>query len=551
MDRVRPSFALAVLLFLPASLAAQRAGKLAWDARTAEHLWNRAGFGAPPSEIERAVALGREAFVAELLAGPSEVEEPFYPRADRSELRERMRELTPEERKREVGRMRDDEEATLRDYLAWWVERMVRGEDPLLECMTLFWHGHFTSSMSDVKNAREMIAQNRLFRRHALGSFRELLHAIARDAAMLEYLDNDVNRRESPNENFARELMELFTLGEGNYSEQDVKEAARAFTGWRHEDGEFRVVRRAHDDGEKTVLGRTGRLDGDDVLELLLEQEACPRFLAGKLLFHFEGAEPEAERLERYARLLRANDYAIRPFLEALFLDPEFYRPEVLGTRITAPLDFLVGTTRRLGIDPPPRSLVFGAGVLGQKLFFPPNVKGWESGEAWITTASLMQRGNLAGFLLGEVSLRDFLDEETSGLEDSGPPAQAMAGEAGMEGGTGAGEDAALPRKRRSEGFGELRSLERLGWRPRFHLSERLRRAGVSGDEGVVDALAGMLLGGDLEPDTRRSLVRYLGEERAKAGVSGTDWLDDSNGSEPILRRLAHLILSLPEGQLD
>ncbi len=500
-------------LFFPALAAPQSTDLSSWSEHEAEHLWNRAGFGASEEEIQRAVESGPQAFVAELLAGRTEVETPFHPRSTQRESRERMRELAPEERKHRLAELRREEKQTIQDFLAWWVERVLSGSDPLVERMTLFWHGHFTSSMSDVKNARDMIEQNQLFRRHALGSFRELLHAIARDPAMLEYLDNDVNRRGNPNENFARELLELFTLGEGKYGEEDVKEAARAFTGWTEVDGEFQVQRRNHDHGEKTVLGVRGRLDGDDVLEILLAHEACPRFLAGKLLVYFEGVEPSPERLERYARVLRQNDYQIGAFLKKLFLDPGFYREEVVGQRITSPLDFLAGSARRLGIDPPARLVAFGAEILGQKLFFPPNVKGWEGGPAWITTAALMQRGNLAGVLLGEVSLRDFLEEE----------------------------------RPRVEGFRELRSLGRMGWRPRFKLSERVRSTGLPHgaemNEGIVDALARIVLAVELEPDSRAHLARFLEQEHPL--------LEDSDVAEPILRRLAHLMLSLPEGQLD
>jgi uncharacterized protein (DUF1800 family) len=583
------SFLALAALAAPAIQAAGQDGASSFDARSAEHLWNRAGFGAPPSAIERAVALGREAFVAELLAAPAEVEAPFYPDPRRSgDLggdRERMRELSADERKEEQRRQREEEQAVLRDYLAWWVERMVRGEDPLVERMTLFWHGYFTSSMTDVKNAHEMIAQNELFRRHALGSFRELLHAVARDAAMLEYLDNDANRRGKPNENFARELLELFTLGEGNYTETDVKETARAFTGWRDQDGRFHVEPRAHDDGEKTVLGRTGRLDGDDVLEILLEEEACARHLASRLVLHFEGVAPTDARLERFARVLREHDYELRPFLEALFLDPEFEREEVVGTRISAPLDFLVASARRLEIEPPPRLLVFGAGALGQKLFFPPSVRGWEGGRAWITTASLMLRGNLAGFLVGEVSLDDFLEEDASaeelaasgeamapgGMDELDGPEpgdeearnaesdsaddEAMDGAMGGEA-MGSASGPGVPRerggrRRRIEGFAELRGLERIGWRPRIHLAERLRRAGAVADGDAVGVLAEMLLGVALAPDTHASLVAFLAEERERSGAGAEDWLDDSDCAEPLLRRLAHRILSLPEAQLD
>src|SRR5262249_15639407 len=229
---------------------------LEWDARRAEHLWNRAGFGADARTIARSVAQGAEATVDELLHVDPWLEEPFYARkrAD-GDLRRLLRALPDDEREKRMRELRQEDRAQAADFLDWWVGRMLDGEDPLLERMTLFWHGHFTSSLEVVQSSFEMIAQNQLFRKHALGSFKDLLHGISRDPAMLLYLDNASSRKQHPNENFARELMELFTLGEGNYTEEDVRAVARAFTGWSQQGGRFRFDAAAHDRDSKTVLG--------------------------------------------------------------------------------------------------------------------------------------------------------------------------------------------------------------------------------------------------------------------------------------------------------
>ena len=520
---------------------------LDWNARHAEHLWNRAGFGAGPAEVARAVALGPEAFVDELLAGEGFVAEPFYSRV-RRQVRLADAQEKREDRLRMRREMRQADDEQLEDFLGWWVDRMVDGRDPLRERMTLFWHGHFTSSNGDVKNSHEMIQQNQLFRELGLGGFRELLRAVARDPAMLEYLDNDANRKKKPNENFARELMELFTLGEGNYDETDVKEAARAFTGWTDREGRFRFNRGQHDKSQKTILGKTGKFNGDDVIDILLEQDPCARFLAGKLLRYFEGGDPEAERLERYAAHLRDNDYDISGFLRTLFLDPAFYSEDIRGARIAGPIDFLVGSVRRLGVDAPPRLVLVGSTLLGQRLFYPPNVKGWEGGRGWISTSTLMQRANLAGVLLGQVTLDDFIDYDP---ERDPELAELLEGAGGSEEMAEASESDDSSRPRMSPNLGELKGLRRIRWRPRLHIAARLRRVGVQGDRGIIGRLGDALLAVPMTAASRAELERFLAAERERIDASEADFLANSEVAEPILRRTAHLILSLPEAQLN
>jgi len=527
----------------------------AWDARAVEHLMNRAGFGARQAEIDAGVRMGREAFIDALFAGGGEEPEPFFVteydrRASEQAMtmdREALLDLRREYRR--------EDQRQIVQYAGWWVDQMRAGTHPLRERMTLFWHGHFTSSMTDVKSSVAMIRQNELLRTHALGSFRELLAGILRDPAMLTYLNNNSNKKASPNENLARELMELFCLGEGNYTEQDVKEAARALTGWHVIRGEFRINRKQHDRGLKTVLGVTGKLNGDDLVDILLAQKACARWIAGRLIAYFEGVEPAAERLEAYAGFLRENDYHVGAMLARLFKDPEFYRAEVVGTRIAGPIDYIVGASRRLDVRTPPAIPVAAAALLGQQLFNPPNVKGWDGGKAWISTSTVLQRGNLAGMLVGVVSFDDLMSPD--------PLEFAMDADAeNMEGAGMQGEEmeaAAPPRK--NPALAGLRILERIGWRPAVNLSARCRRAGAMGDDEIVAFLAEDLLAVPLPEGSRAALVELLQTERAAAGMesAATESLSNrprlrfrrATSEELALRRLAHVILSLPEAQLN
>jgi uncharacterized protein (DUF1800 family) len=272
---------------------------------------------------------------------------------------------------------------------------MLATDSPLSEKMTLFWHNHFVSSQQKVRFPKLLVDQNRLLRQQALGNFGTLLHAIARDPAMVLYLDSAQNRRAAPNENFARELMELFTLGEGRYGERDVKEAARAFTGWSidRQTGDFRFYRFLHDGGDKTVLGRTGAFDGDAVLDILLAQPATAEFLTLKLWREFVSPDPDPAEAARIAAVLRQSHYAIRPWLRALLLSPAFWAPAHRGVLVKSPVEFLLGLVETLDVaDVDPRVLALASRQLGQDLFAPPNVKGWPGGDAWIGSSTLLAR---------------------------------------------------------------------------------------------------------------------------------------------------------------
>ncbi len=366
----------------------------------ARHLLSRAGFGARPGDLAAFAQLSRAVAIERLLADtprtaglptPAELAD-YQPPA-------KLRELSDEER-------RDLQRRTGIALRAWWVGTMLAAESPaeqLRERMTLFWHNHFVSSVQKVKSAKLMLDQNRLLRQHALGRFDELLHAVGKDPAMLVYLDSATSRRGSPNENFAREVMELFTLGEGNYREQDIKEAARAFTGWSIEPatGAFRWRPMIHDDGEKTVLGVSGRLDGDAVLDILLAQPQTAELLTRKLWREFVSPAPDEPEVRRIAARFRAAGYDLRVALRELLGSRAFWAGENRQALIKSPVDFVVGNFNSLGMEPPDAAALAGLlRQLGQDLFAPPNVKGWPGGENWINSSTLLTRKQMAERLL-------------------------------------------------------------------------------------------------------------------------------------------------------
>jgi len=534
---------LGTLLLLGCSVGSD--DPLVWETRNAEHLLNRAAFGASTAALERAVAAGPAAVVDGLLAVEPWVEEPFYPRKRLDgEVYQRIMSLPVKERNEGLDRLHDEDRAQSLDFLTWWIERMLAERDPLRERMVLFWHGHFTSSLGIVKSSYEMVHQNQLFRRLGLGDFRLLLREIVRDPAMLLYLDSASNYRLHANENFARELLELYTLGEGKYTEADVQEVARAFTGWGAVDGRFSFNEGGHDTGVKRVLGVEGELDGDDVVEILLAQEACARHIARSLMRSFEGLEPEPARLESYAASLR-TDWRIDRFLRRLFLDPAFYRDEARASRVSSPLDYLVGMAHRVGVTPDSRMVFAGAALLGQRLFFPPTVRGWEGGQGWATTSALVLRGGFAGVLLGRVPLGELLggadESEPEGMQEQSM-ASGDAG-AGMQPAPGVG----LPR----DISAEVRVLQQVEWRPRLNLTQRFARRGAGSDEALARALVEELLAVPAPPALVTRVAEVLQRARAERGLGEEAWTSRPELCEPLLRELAHAVLSLPEAQLD
>ncbi|MDB6023300.1 MAG: hypothetical protein JWQ04_3157 [Pedosphaera sp.] len=379
-----------------------------WDYDKAAHLLNRAGFGGAPREIEQLSDLGMEHAVARLVDYeklPDATPNPDWAKPDptRVERFRKARDADPEVRRKMIQEEQRTQRQRLVQLKYWWLERMVKGPRPLQEKMTLFWHGHFATSAEKVRDAYLMWRQNDLFRQQATGNWLELLTATAKDPAMLVWLDQAQSRKEHPNENFAREVMELFTLGEGHYTEKDITEAARALTGWTYNraDEEFDERPRIHDDGVKTVLGRTGRLKGDDVLQAIVEQPQAARFITAKIWNYFAGEEPSEQLSTAMADLFRRSGNNFKPLLTAMFQSEEFYADNIIRNQVKSPVQWLVGSVRVLERDLPGPFICFGLTKnLGQDLFAPPNVKGWDGGLSWITTNNLLARYNEAAILV-------------------------------------------------------------------------------------------------------------------------------------------------------
>ncbi|MGZ8939910.1 MAG: DUF1800 domain-containing protein [Limisphaerales bacterium] len=382
-----------------------------WNYAAAAHLLNRAGFGGTPAEIEKLVSIGPQKAVDSLVhfeAVPDPATNPEWAKADpeRFAKYKEMRTATPEQ-KQEMRRMEQRTQRNeIQELRQWWLQRMTSGPRPLQEKLVLFWHGHFATSAQKVKDAFLMFKQNEVFRRHASGDWLTLLTAVSKDPAMLVWLDQAQSRKQSPNENFAREVMELFALGEGNYTEKDITEAARAFTGWSFDrlNQEFMYRRNQHDDGPKTIFGRAGNFTGDEVLRLIVEQPQAARFITRKIWTFFASENPSDKLVETLAAGFRANRMQFKPLLRAMFLSEEFYSPEVMRQQVKSPVQWLVSSVRMLERELPAEQLTANAlRQLGQDLLMPPNVKGWDGGLSWITTSNLLNRYNYAGYLvLGE-----------------------------------------------------------------------------------------------------------------------------------------------------
>jgi uncharacterized protein (DUF1800 family) len=362
--------------------AAYRPGaKDPWDLRKVAHLHRRAGFGATRAELLRDLKDGPEASVTRFL-------EPGRPAPDARRVTEVLRQ----------GALRAGDPERLQ---AWWLYRILNGHDPLREKMTLFWHGHFATSNAKVQSVPLMLRQNELFRRHALGSFGELLAGAVADPAMLVWLDGGSSRKELPNENFAREFLELFTLGVGHYAEKDVREAARAFTGWSGSRGRgFRFDRARADVGRKTFLKQSGTWEAGDVVRITLEQPRAAEFLCRKL-YRFlvsERREPPAGLIAPLAEELRRSRYSVGGVVGVILRSRHFYGADAYRQRVKSPVEFSAGLARALepATRAGPAAVALACARQGQELFAPPSVKGWDGGKAWVNSLHLVQRGNWA-----------------------------------------------------------------------------------------------------------------------------------------------------------
>jgi uncharacterized protein (DUF1800 family) len=344
------------------------------------HLLRRAGFGATEAELDAYEQKGLDKTITELVNYP--VSEPKLDDAI-SKLNLRMDRLA--------------------DIQTWWITRMVLTERPLLEKMVLFWHGHFATSIRKVNNVPYMLQQNQFFRSNALGDFREILLGISKDPAMLVWLDSNSNRKGAPNENYARELLELFSMGIGNYTEADVKEAARAFTGWHvdNQKGIFMFNSRLHDYGSKSFLGKIGDFDGTDVIDIDVQQPATAKFISQKLFSFFGYENPEPEIVSKLADVYLKSNRSIKPIVEAIFRSEEFYSPKAVFTMVRSPVGLVVPARRLVGGQINVGVMIAAMRRTGQELFAPPDVSGWETGMEWISTARLLERFNYGATVAG------------------------------------------------------------------------------------------------------------------------------------------------------
>ncbi len=508
-----------------------------WTIFEAAHLLNRAGFGGSPAEIKTFHALGRTKAVDSLLnpaepldaLPPPEWSKPEKAAELYNSYREKRREAEqkskglPQAQAAQIRRQAQKEAQRQRNEMGteaqnWWFRKILATQAPLREKMTLFWHDHFSTSFQKVKVPIMLVGQNELFRKNAFGNFRDLTKSVAVDPAMMLYLDSQNSKKGSPNEDFAREVMELFTLGEGNYTEDDIKEAARAFTGNTINRTAAKVVFRPiqWDDGKKKIFGQTGKFKSEDVVDLIFQQKAAASHVPSKIWEYFVAENPSQSTVDSLASSFKGADFNVGPLLREIFLSKDFYAEPVMRNQIKPPVQFLVQMLKQLEISEPPTGFpIQGQRELGQQLFSPPNVAGWDWGKAWINTNTLLTRYNLAGYL-------------TKGAE-AGPDMAKNDGDAMMmmeEGGSakkiGMRKN---PRAARNWNGPDYKKIA----------PKELRENPAD----LVDSLTFRFFQGTLPDKARGSFIEYA---TAKQGVIFTD---------KEVAELAHLMLSTPYYQLS
>ncbi|MEM7577877.1 MAG: DUF1800 domain-containing protein [Planctomycetota bacterium] len=421
----------------------------AWTPAAARHLAMRAGFGGTPAQLVAVHDYGLEAAVEGFLRPAPPVSPPDsissdvvspLDREDQMALRrargEDAQQLRQQIQRRRLTQRRDDRQM-FRDLQHWWVGRLLDPPASLHERMVLLWHNHFATGHRSVRDTFLMWRQHAMFREQAF-DFASLAQGIVRDPAMLKYLNNDRNRRAAPNENLARELLELFMLGAGNYRESDIKEGARALTGYSVDDDDFQFRKFFHDAQKKTILGRTGDFDGDDFVDLLLRQDACARFVAHKLYDHFvfdvgdDWAKVSRDRqavIRALGKRVKRHAYDLAPVLRELFTSRHFYDAANVGRKIKSPSQFLAGTARSVN-TPPRRTATLNNAMeqMGMSLFDPPSVNGWDGGRAWINTSTLFVRQNLTTYLITGKQPGERFDVRDAEVDGPHDPRQLLSG---------------------------------------------------------------------------------------------------------------------------
>ena len=568
-----------------------------WNSERAAHLLERAGFGGRPDEVERLRALGARAAVAHLVR-PHGVADPALAPFDPSGIPDAGIDPFPEGRPQTTDAAKARGEALgvfvkpagnrrvqpvvdkfffwlrasaleCNRIAYWWAQRMLVTERPLVEKMALFGHGHFATHEDTVRDHRKMLQQLELLQRQGLGNFRELMIAVAQDPAMLAFLDAGVNVKGAPNENFAREILEMFTMGVGQYSERDIRESARAFTGWNFEGTRFRVDAERHDDGVKSVFGREGRFDGVQLIDLILAQPATADYIASRIYRFFVRDEISPATARRLGAVLRDNRYELAPLLETIFLSRDFYSAVSVGTRIKGPVELVVSTYRKLGLTSLPGLPDFNEVTrsLGQHLLHPPTVAGWAQGRAWITPGLLFERGNFARNLMFPdfmATANDRYPMITVGAEVRAVHERISRGldvtAATMPDGMVAGAEGMSQANRaldREEDFNTRYGSYR-GWQKAVEVIKPIPRTLARIDLSAI-VLAG---GAQTSADAVELLARRFfsvpppAAERAAwaaflTGQLGTDRIERARSyMEDGLRMLLHLMLSSPDYQL-
>ena len=497
-----------------------------WDAAMAGHLLRRAGFGGTLDEIDAAVKAGPARAVAGIvhyenvrddlpyvefgeLTAPDMATRMTGPQGQmRPPLTQQIMQNLPDGDRKAIQQIQQAAQRSKEEEIRlWWLDRMIRTRRPLEEKMTLFWHGLLVSSAQSVRNAYFLYKQNLLYRQNATGNFRTLIHLVSRDPAMLAYLNNNQNVKAHPNENYARELMELFTMGRGNYTETDIKESARAFTGWTNTGDSFVARPGQHDAGFKTFLGHTGNYDGDDIITLIFTQSATPKYLATRLVKFFGVDEPDDEILNELTTVVKYHDFEIKPVMQSLLASKWFYSKDVMYRQIKSPVQLVVGALKALGVSIlEPGQVVNALRLMGQDLFDAPTVKGWDGGRTWINTSTLFARYNLPAYL-GTGKL------PTSSKQSA--PANAK------------------------QQFADFES----GWDPQMDLAA----GDVATTDGVVDFYMRKLLGFTIDAHKRDELIEYMnGTGDPKSHV-----LDPLTAeSDKRVRGLVQLIMGMAEFQL-
>ncbi len=563
-----------------------------WNYDTAAHLLERAGFGGTPQQIQALADRGLAEAVRHLVYFQN-IDNSHLPPFEHSGLHDPGLEPFPPSRPAVTEMAKATGQALgmqvkaggnrplqpivnkffywLRasvletDRVAWWwAHRMVASNAPLQEKMALFWHGHFAVNESKVRDYRKLLNELLLFQAQGTGNFGTLMHAVAKDPAMLSFLDAGVNVKGAPNENFAREIMELFTMGVGHYSETDIREAARAFTGWNYVDLDFVVNADQHDDSEKTFLGRRGAFTGEDIIDIILEQPVTAEYIAGKLYRFFVREELSPAVQTQLGNVLRDADYEIAPLLEALFLSRDFYSNASVGSQIKSPVQLAVSTYRRMGLTQAPGVPDFNraTGALGQALFRPPTVAGWAGGRSWITPGLLLERGNFARDVLfpdinflpsdrynnGE-DIRGVAERIRQGMDITNATQPAM------------GEGAIMAESNlladRDEDFntryGSFRgwqmAIEKVKPIPRdfarMDFSAMVTEAGLSTTTEVVDFFIARFMRVEPSAQAREGMVRFLEQELGTSDIARAHtYMEDG------LRMLLHVVMSQPEYQL-